>query len=142
LSQAIKGLRPLGWGGIPSWKNNYLCRCQDYSMIDGLFQNTRISRGWTPLPLAPSSEPKGEREKKMKHSKDDFKKTIIFANIKSMIWKAIFINSSNPKLLSSENEECKGRKVLAPHPFERAERRARKRNAPNATNRINRHHND
>ena len=36
---------------------------QDYSMIDGLFQNTRISKGGTPLPTPPSSEPVRASEK-------------------------------------------------------------------------------
>lgn len=48
---------------MPNWKNNSLCRCQDYSMIDGLFQNTRISKGGTPLPHPPSSEPKARARK-------------------------------------------------------------------------------
>ena len=34
-------------------KNNYLCRCQDYSMIDGLYDNTRNSKGRNALAPVP-----------------------------------------------------------------------------------------
>jgi len=37
-------------------ENNYLCRCQDYSMIEGLFHNTRNAKGEALAP-SPSSEP-------------------------------------------------------------------------------------
>ncbi len=45
-----KGSTTLGVMRNTKLENNYLCRCQDYSMTDGLFQNTRIAKGGTPLP--------------------------------------------------------------------------------------------
>ena len=45
-----KGSTTLGKNGNTKLENNYLCRCQDYSMIDGLYDNTRIAKGGTPLP--------------------------------------------------------------------------------------------
>ncbi|MBE6325932.1 MAG: RHS repeat-associated core domain-containing protein [Bacteroidales bacterium] len=44
-----KGSTTLGKNGNTKLENNSLCRCQDYSMTDGLFQNTRIPKGGTPL---------------------------------------------------------------------------------------------
>ncbi len=45
-----KGSTTLRKNGNTKLENNYLCRCQDYSMIDGLYDNTRIAKGGTPLP--------------------------------------------------------------------------------------------
>jgi hypothetical protein len=59
-----KGSTTLGKNGNTKLENNYLCRCQDYSMTDGLFQNTRIAKGGTPLPPHLPRARKGEREKK------------------------------------------------------------------------------
>jgi RHS repeat-associated protein len=45
-----KGSTTLGKNGNTKLENNSLCRCQDYSMTDGLYDNTRIAKGGTPLP--------------------------------------------------------------------------------------------
>ena len=53
-------------------------------MIEGLFQNTRIPKGGTPLPHPLRASRKASGKEKGK-DEDDFQKIIIFANIKSMI---------------------------------------------------------
>ena len=46
-----KGSTTLGKNGNTKLENNYLCRCQDYSMTDGLFQNTRSAKGEALAPI-------------------------------------------------------------------------------------------
>ena len=84
-----KGSTTLGKNGNTKLENNSLCRCQDYSMIDGLYDNTRIAKGGTPLPPPLPRVRKGEREKK-ECKRCKLFKIITFTSSNQKIRQAIF----------------------------------------------------